>query len=78
MVNKPVEELGDLYGEFAARSATFDIQREGEMAARGQTPVRQALELVDAKSNLWRIPVDFAPHAQGYNTVRLVPEPGQQ
>ncbi|MBT7068278.1 MAG: hypothetical protein HN919_18420 [Verrucomicrobia bacterium] len=76
MVSKPVEELGDLYGEFAARSATFDIQREGEMAARGQVPVRQGLERVDAKSNLWRIPVDFAPHAQGYNTVRLTPDPG--
>jgi len=76
MVNKPVEELGDLYGEFAARSATFDIQREGEMAARGQVPVRQGLECVDAKRNLWRIPADFAPHAQGYNTVRLVPRVG--
>jgi len=76
MVNKPVEELGDLYGEFAARSATFDIQREGEMAARGQVPVRQGMERVDAMRNLWRIPADFAPHAQGYNTIRLVPEPG--
>ena len=76
MVNKPVAEFGDLYGEFAARSATFDIQREGEMAASGRVPVRQALELVDAGNNLWRIPVDFAPHAQGYNTIRLVPKAG--
>jgi len=74
MVNKPVEEFGDLFGEYAARAATFDFQRE----LRPQIPPRQVLEQVDAEENLWRIPMHAAPLPYSFNVVRLVPEKGAE
>jgi hypothetical protein len=76
MVNKPVEEFGDLFGEYAARTATFDNQKEYLFHRGRYSPPRHVLELVDKEANLWRIPTDLAPYAQGFNVVRLVPEKG--
>ncbi len=76
MVNKPVEEFGDLFGEYAARTATFDNQKEYLYRNSRYGPPRHVLELVDKKANIWRIPADSAPYAQGFNVVRLVPERG--
>jgi len=76
MVNKPVAEMGDLFGEYAARTATFDNQKEYLYHNKRYSPPRHVLELIDAEKNIWRVPADFAPHAQGFNIVRLVPEKG--
>ena len=76
MVNKPVEEFGDLFGEYAARTATFDFQRERDLYNRYSTPNRQVLEQIDPKNNVWRIPADFAPHPYGFNVIRLDAEEG--
>lgn len=76
MVNKPVEEFGDLFGEYAARSATFDNQKEYLYRNSRYSPPRHVLELIDREKNIWRIPTDLAPYAQGFNIVRLVPEKG--
>ena len=76
MVSKPVEEFGDLFGEYAARTATLDFQRERELYNGHLAPGRQVLEPIDPKKNLWRIPADFAPHPYGFNVIRLVPEKG--
>jgi hypothetical protein len=76
MVNKPVEEFGDLFGEYAARTATFDNQKEYLFHNSRYSPPRHVLELVDREANVWRIPTDLAPYAQGFNIVRLVPENG--
>jgi len=76
MVNKPVEEFGDLFGEYAARAATFDIQRESIFHKRRYSPPRHVLELISKEDNIWRIPADSAPYAQGFNIIRLVPEEG--
>lgn len=78
MVNKPVEEFGDLFGEYAARSATFDNQKEYLFHNSRYSPPRHVLELVDKEANIWRIPTDLAPYAQGFNIVRLVPENGAE
>ena len=78
MVNKPVEEFGDLFGEYAARTATFDTQKEYLFHNSRYSPPRHALERVDKQANVWRIPADLAPYAQGFNVVRLVPEVGAQ
>ena len=74
MVNKPVEEFGDLFGEYAARTATFDNQKEYLFHRSRYGPPRHGLELVDKDANIWRVPTDLAPYAQGFNVVRLVPE----
>jgi hypothetical protein len=74
MVNKPVEEFGDLFGEYAARTATFDNQKEHLYHNSRYSPPRHGLELIDREKNIWRIPTDLAPYAQGFNIVRLVPE----
>jgi len=74
MVNKPVEEFGDLFGEYAARAATFDIQRESILHKSRYSPPRHILELINKEENIWRIPADSAPYAQGFNLIRLVPE----
>lgn len=76
MVNKPVEEFGDLFGEYAARTATFDFQRERELYNRYSAPNRQVLERIDPKNNVWRVPADLAPHPYGFNVIRLVAEEG--
>lgn len=76
MVNRPVEEFGDLFGEYAARSATFDNQKEYLFRNSRYSPPRQVLELIDKGANVWRVPADCAPQAQGFNVVRLVPETG--
>ncbi|MFC1601397.1 DUF6055 domain-containing protein [Candidatus Sumerlaeota bacterium] len=76
MVNKPVEEFGDLFGEYAARTATFDNQKESLYHNSRYSPPRHVLELVDREANIWRIPADLAPYAQGFNVIRLVPEKG--
>ena len=76
MVNKPVEEFGDLFGEYAARTATFDNQKEYLYRNSRYSPPRHVLELMDREKNIWRIPTDLAPYAQGFNIVRLVPEQG--
>ncbi len=76
MVNKPVEEFGDLFGEYAARTATFDNQKEYLFHNSRYSPPRHVLELVNKETNVWRIPTDLAPYAQGFNVVRLVPENG--
>jgi hypothetical protein len=76
MVNKPVEEFGDLFGEYAARTATFDNQKEYLFHNSRYSPPRHVLELVDREANVWRIPTDLAPYAQGFNIARLVPDSG--
>ena len=78
MVNKPVEEFGDLFGEYAARTATFDFQRERDLYNKYSAPNRQVLEQIDPKKNVWRIPADFAPHPYGFNVIRLVAEEGSK
>jgi hypothetical protein len=72
MVNKPVVEFGDLFGEYAARSATFDFQREVDR----MIPGKQILEKIDTENNIWRVPPDFAPQTYGFNVVRLIPGKG--
>ena len=76
MVNKPVEEFGDLFGEYAARATTFDLQRESLFQNRRYSPPRHVLELINKEKNIWRTPADLAPYAQGFNIIRLVPEQG--
>ena len=76
MVNKPVEEFGDLFGEYVARTATFDNQKESLYHNSRYSAPRHVLELIDREKNIWRVPTDLAPYAQGFNLVRLVPEKG--
>jgi len=74
MVNEPVKEFGDLFGEYAARTATFDNQKEYLYHNSRYSPPRYGLDLIDRERNIWRVPTDSAPQAQGFNVVRLVPE----
>ena len=71
-----VRGAGDMMGEFAARLAEFDCELQDNLR-RGFTCVkRNALEAVDRKAGVYRIPWSESPEAFGSNVIRLVPDKG--
>ena len=70
--------LGDMFGEYAARLATFDCELEALFRGRYFAPKRSWIETVDQKKGIYRIPLEEAPEAYGVNIVRLAVSEGAQ
>ncbi|MBT3297109.1 MAG: hypothetical protein HN383_17720 [Verrucomicrobia bacterium] len=71
-----VRGAGDMMGEFAARLAEFDCEFQDNLRRAFTCVRRNALQAVDRKAGLYRIPWSESPEAFGSNVIRLVPDKG--
>jgi len=71
-----IRGLGDMFGQYGARLATFDCELENLFAGRYRSPAQSQLEPVNGKAGAYRIPMEQAPEPFGVNIVSLTAAKG--
>jgi hypothetical protein len=83
VLNVNLEQLNDIFADYAARNVHWDyVNGEIYRKAYGSTEERfrrshfTYLELLDSVNNRYSSPFAFAPQRYGYNHIRLYPDAG--
>jgi len=73
-----IRGLGDMVGEYAARLAEFDTERQHVLRKSYFAVHRNWLQPLDREKGLYRVAREEAPEPFGANVFRLVPEKGAE